>query len=187
MFKTTPPPPVLYHQEETHYSFTGAWVGPRVGFDGCGKSSPSPGFHPWTVHLMTSRYTHHATSSHLRISNEMNYHWWNVYLGHAFTRMFRIWWVYVAALSQTVTQYVSSIKINSVRFEVLTAMSVNITMFSHVIPYSLRVIFRSFGGTSYIIFSVGLYYYEYVGRRFLRYADKLLPDYMTPYPRRLYY
>ena len=35
---------------------TGGWVGPRAGMDGCGKS-PSPGFDPWTVRPVASRYT----------------------------------------------------------------------------------------------------------------------------------
>ena len=35
----------------------GGWVGPRAGLDGCGKSRPPPGFDPWTVQSVASRYT----------------------------------------------------------------------------------------------------------------------------------
>ena len=37
---------------------TGGWMGPRAGLDGCGKSRPlpPPGFDPWTVHLVASRF-----------------------------------------------------------------------------------------------------------------------------------
>ena len=83
-----------------------------------------------------------------------------------------------------VTKYVSSIKVNSVRSEVPTMMSLQITIFSYETLYSLIVIFRSFGGTTHTIFRVDLFYYEYGGSRFLRYAVKLLPDYMTPNPRK---
>jgi len=36
-------------------------VGTRAGLDRCGKSRPSPGFDPWTVQLVASRYTDYAT------------------------------------------------------------------------------------------------------------------------------
>ena len=32
-------------------------MGPRAGLDGCGKSPPTPGFDPPTVHRIASRYT----------------------------------------------------------------------------------------------------------------------------------
>jgi len=83
-----------------------------------------------------------------------------------------------------VTKYVSSIKINSVRSKILTSMSVKITMFSNVTLYSLVVIFRSFAGTNHTICRVDFFYYEYGDSRFLRYAVKLLPDYMTSKPRK---
>jgi hypothetical protein len=35
----------------------GAWVDPRAGLDGCGKSRPPPGFDPRTVQPVASRYT----------------------------------------------------------------------------------------------------------------------------------
>ena len=37
--------------------FTGGWVGPRAGLDGCGKSHHPPGFDPRTVQPVASRYT----------------------------------------------------------------------------------------------------------------------------------
>jgi hypothetical protein len=39
----------------THW--TGGWVGPRVGLDGCGKSRPPPGFDPRTIQPVASRHT----------------------------------------------------------------------------------------------------------------------------------
>ena len=44
---------------ETHC--TGGWVGPRAGLDRCGKSRPPPGFDPWTVQPVASRYTDYVT------------------------------------------------------------------------------------------------------------------------------
>ena len=41
----------------------GGWVGPRAVLDGCGKSSPPPGFDPRTVQSVASRYTNYATRS----------------------------------------------------------------------------------------------------------------------------
>ena len=35
---TTPRP--SYPGKETRYPFTGGWIGPRAGLDGCGKSHP---------------------------------------------------------------------------------------------------------------------------------------------------
>jgi hypothetical protein len=83
-----------------------------------------------------------------------------------------------------VTKYVSSTKVNSVRFEVPTAMPVQVTIFSHETPYSLIVIFRIFGGTSHTTFRADLFYYGYGGSRFLRLAVKLLPHYMTSTPQK---
>ena len=42
---------------------TGGWVGPRAGPDRCGKSRPQPGFDPWTVQPVASRYTDYANRS----------------------------------------------------------------------------------------------------------------------------
>ena len=36
--------------------FTGGWVGPKAGLDGCGKSRFPPGFDPRTVQPVTRRY-----------------------------------------------------------------------------------------------------------------------------------
>ena len=36
-------------------------MGPRAGLDRCGKSRPPPGFDPWTVQPVASRYTDYAT------------------------------------------------------------------------------------------------------------------------------
>jgi len=80
-----------------------------------------------------------------------------------------------------------STKVNTVRFEVPTAMSVQITIFSNETLYSLTVIVRSFGGTIHTIFRVYLFYYEHGGSRFLRCAVKLLPDYIMSNSRKLYY
>jgi hypothetical protein len=35
----------------------GSWVRPKAGQDGCGKISLLPGFDPWTVQPVASRYT----------------------------------------------------------------------------------------------------------------------------------
>jgi hypothetical protein len=37
--------------------FTGCWIGPRAGLDGCWNSRSPPGFDPRTVQLVASRYT----------------------------------------------------------------------------------------------------------------------------------
>ena len=42
------------------YHCTGGWVGLRAGLDRCGKSLPTPGFDPRTVHPVGSRYTDYA-------------------------------------------------------------------------------------------------------------------------------
>jgi hypothetical protein len=48
------PGPVLHT-----YWITGS-VGPKAGLDGYGKSRPPPGFDPWTVKPVASRYTYWA-------------------------------------------------------------------------------------------------------------------------------
>jgi len=35
----------------------GGWVGPTAGLNRCGKLRPSPGFDPWTIQPVTSRYS----------------------------------------------------------------------------------------------------------------------------------
>jgi len=40
-------------------------VGPRAGFDGCGKSRPPLGFDPQTVQSVASCFTNYATPVHL--------------------------------------------------------------------------------------------------------------------------
>ena len=50
--------PLFTPGEWPRTQFTGGWVGPRVGLDGCGKSHPPPGFDPRPE---TSRYTDWAT------------------------------------------------------------------------------------------------------------------------------
>ena len=42
VLSTTPRP--LYSRERPGTHCTGAWVGPRAGLNGCGKSRPPPGF-----------------------------------------------------------------------------------------------------------------------------------------------
>ena len=42
----------------------GGWVGPRAGLDGLRKISPPPGFDPWTVQPLASRYTDYANLAH---------------------------------------------------------------------------------------------------------------------------
>ena len=54
-------PAALYPQERPGTHCTGGRVGPRAGLDRCGKSRPLPGFDPWTVQPVTSRYTDYAT------------------------------------------------------------------------------------------------------------------------------
>jgi hypothetical protein len=55
VISTTPRP--LYPRERHGTHYTGGWVGPRAGLDGCGKSRPPPGFDPRTVQPVASRYT----------------------------------------------------------------------------------------------------------------------------------
>jgi hypothetical protein len=43
--------------EKTGTHFTGGWVGPTAGLDGCRKSRPPPAFDPRTVQPVASRYT----------------------------------------------------------------------------------------------------------------------------------
>jgi hypothetical protein len=54
-------PAILYPWERpcTHCSV--GWVGRRAGLDRCGKSHPPPGFNPWTIQPVASRYTNYAT------------------------------------------------------------------------------------------------------------------------------
>jgi hypothetical protein len=42
----------------------GAWVGPRVGLDGCGKSCPPPGFNTQSIQPVVIRYTDWAIAAH---------------------------------------------------------------------------------------------------------------------------
>jgi hypothetical protein len=51
----TPRP--LYPLERPGTHCIGGWVAPRAGLDGCAKSSLSPGFDPWAVQPVASRYT----------------------------------------------------------------------------------------------------------------------------------
>jgi len=37
--------------------YTGGWVDPRAGLDGCGKFCPPPGFNPQTAQLVVSHYS----------------------------------------------------------------------------------------------------------------------------------
>jgi hypothetical protein len=48
-----PPPP----RERPGTYFIGGRVGPKAGMEGCGKTSPPPGFDLRTVQPVTSRYT----------------------------------------------------------------------------------------------------------------------------------
>ena len=44
--------------------FTGSWLVPRAGLDGCGKSRPPAGFDERTVQAVARRYTDYAISVH---------------------------------------------------------------------------------------------------------------------------
>jgi hypothetical protein len=55
MVSTTPRP--LYPRERPGTHCTVGWVGPRAGLDVCEKSPPPPGFDPWIVQPVASRYT----------------------------------------------------------------------------------------------------------------------------------
>ena len=35
----------------------GGWVGLMAGLEGCGNLAPPPGFNPWTIQHVVSRYT----------------------------------------------------------------------------------------------------------------------------------
>jgi hypothetical protein len=53
----TPRP--LYSRERPGTHCIGGWVVLGTGLEGCGKSRPPPGFDPWTVQPVVSRYTDH--------------------------------------------------------------------------------------------------------------------------------
>ena len=55
MVNATPRP--LHPRERPGTHCVGGWVGLTAGMDGCGKSSPPPGFDPLTVQPVASRYT----------------------------------------------------------------------------------------------------------------------------------
>ena len=48
---------VLSPRERAGTHCKGGWVGRRTGLEVCGKSRPSPGSDPRTVHLVASHYT----------------------------------------------------------------------------------------------------------------------------------
>jgi hypothetical protein len=50
-------------EHATHY--TGGWVGPRAGLDGCRKSPPPPGIDPPAIQPVTGRYTDYEIPAHL--------------------------------------------------------------------------------------------------------------------------
>ena len=54
-------PAAIYPLERPGTHYTRGWVGPRAGVDRCGNSRPPPGFAPWTVQPVASRYTDYAT------------------------------------------------------------------------------------------------------------------------------
>ena len=58
---------LLHPWERTCTHCIGGWVGPRMSLDGCGKSRPPPGFDPWTVQPIPSRYTDWAIPAHIFI------------------------------------------------------------------------------------------------------------------------
>jgi len=47
----------LYTRERPGTHCRGCWVGLRTGLDGCGKSRLPPGFDPYIVQPLASRYT----------------------------------------------------------------------------------------------------------------------------------
>jgi len=63
MVKATPR--LLYPRERPGTHCIGGCVGPRAGLDKCGKSCPPPGFDPWTVQPVASRYNDYAIAAHL--------------------------------------------------------------------------------------------------------------------------
>ena len=42
-------PAALLPEKRHGNPYTGDWVGPRAGLDGCRKISPQPEFDPWTA------------------------------------------------------------------------------------------------------------------------------------------
>jgi hypothetical protein len=44
--------------------YTGGWVGPRAGLDGCGKFCPPPGFNPQTGQSVVSHYSDYTLPAH---------------------------------------------------------------------------------------------------------------------------
>ena len=69
MVSTTPRP--LYPRERRGTHCIGAWVGPRAGLYGCGKSRPPPGFDPQTVQPVASRYIDWAIRAHTKTYREV--------------------------------------------------------------------------------------------------------------------
>jgi hypothetical protein len=55
LINATPRP--LYPRERPGTHCIGGWVGPRAGLKRVRKISPTPGFDPWTVQAVASRYT----------------------------------------------------------------------------------------------------------------------------------
>jgi len=51
------PPRPLYPRERPGTHCIGGCVGPMAGLDGCGEPRLPPGFDPWTVQPLASRYT----------------------------------------------------------------------------------------------------------------------------------
>jgi len=45
-------------------------VGPRAGLDECEKPCPPPGFYPWTVQPVVSRYTDRVIPAHQQVCAE---------------------------------------------------------------------------------------------------------------------
>ena len=68
VISNTPQP--LYPPERPCTHFTGGWVDPRAGLEGCGKSCPPPGFDPRTVQPVASRYTDWAIAAHYLLIGE---------------------------------------------------------------------------------------------------------------------
>jgi hypothetical protein len=61
--------PVALPLENTQYPLYRRLGGPQGRYGQVRKMSPPPGFHPWTVQPVASRYTDYAIPAHKRDKN----------------------------------------------------------------------------------------------------------------------
>jgi hypothetical protein len=57
---SAPRPGRFKPRERPGAHFMAGWMGPRVGLEGCGKSTSPQRLDPWTLQPIASRYTNRA-------------------------------------------------------------------------------------------------------------------------------